>query len=374
MTAQRTAGLARIVATQFVVAREGTVDDFAEYVFATRTSPLSPNEVEEYLKGEFGIEVADALPSRAGAARFNVEDPVVINVEKHKAKDYPITDYPEYQTHNGKEGTVVDVSGQDVMVEFDDGNKVLFHGGMKANSGLTKPTKSYEAPPHGPIEIIYTKNPANKPSRMEVVQEYLDKKPGQRSPNYYSGNFYGPRRTQSGNKWTLNVRTQQRADGPGGEFGFAAMDPFDGAIWYIGRPNKRPVGWFNKLKQIVDDTQKTASIKTAGNIPSNFASSISNGLKSLGLFANGMDAKIVHARGFELETPSVLASVINKLSISFNGVQFEGGMSEQVVVNMLHDTETGPVTYKIPVGKFVLDSNTNQTTFVPVSGKTKVIE
>ena len=252
------------------------------------------------------------------------------------------------------------------MVELSDGNKVLFHGGMKANSGLTKPTKSYDAPPHGPIEIIYTRNPENKPSRMEAVQEYLDKKPGQRSPNYYSGNFSNPRRT-------LNVRTQQRADQPGGEFGFAAMDPFNGAIWYIGRPNKRPVGWFAKLKQIVENTQKTASVKTAGNLPNGFANSISTGLKSLGIFANGMDTKIVHARGFELETPSVLASVINKLSVSFSGNQFEGGMSEQVVVSILHDTETGPVTYKIPVGKFVFDANTNQTTFVPVSGKTKEI-
>ena len=65
--------------------------------------------------------------------------------------------------------------------------------------------------------------------------------------------------------------------------------------------------------------------------------------------------------------------IINKLSVSFSGNQFEGGMSEQVVVSILHDTETGPVTYKIPVGKFVFDANTNQTTFVPVSGKTKEI-
>lgn len=368
----RIARLTDIVASQFVIARTGTTDDFADYVFATRSSPMSPNEIEEYLKNEFKVEVGEAPPSKAGAARFEIDDSVIVNVDKHKAKDYPLAENPQYQIYNGKSGTVVSINDTDVVVDID-GKNIVFKGGMKANSGLTKPAKTYDAPPHGPIEVIYTRNPANKPSRAQVVQDYLDKKPGDRSPNYYSGNFYAPRKTQSGDKWILNVRTQQRADQPDGQFGFAAMDPFNGAIWYIGRPNKRPAGWLEKLKQIVEDTQKTATLKVAVDLPDAFAKSISNGLKSMGLFANGMDSKINHARGYELETPSVLASVINKLSVSFNGNQFEGGLSEQVTVNILHDTETGPVTYKIVAGKFIYDSNTNQTTFVPVSGKAKDI-
>lgn len=152
-----------------------------------------------------------------------------------------------------QKGTIVDVDGDDIVIEFQGTNKtVRVPGGVTAGkaSGIYRTTQfDFDSTPKAAhIEVVYAAANERPPSNFQVqqVKEYVEKGLSQgeaRASNYYTGYVSSYKISKEGHPYFL-LSSQQR----GGDM--RSLSPNKGTVYYIGIVGQRPAGWLRELEQL----------------------------------------------------------------------------------------------------------------------------
>jgi len=223
--------------------------DFASWVLTTREgNPLPASEVSAFLKG-LGVPIFTGGGGRA-KPRFRIGDRFCVKAEKHNGQD------PEgvYRKYDRMMGIVVDDSGgakgAPVVMKMTNGDVVSFPDAQDKwrGVGLGKATDYSKMKGHGPVEIIYKRDPSRKPppEQQTIAAEYIargEKRGERRSLNYYSGYILGAAVGKNGLYMSIMAQQRISADPCDDFFEIRSFNPTQGEALYIGRVGKRPKGW-----------------------------------------------------------------------------------------------------------------------------------
>lgn len=193
--------------------------------------------------------------------RHGVEEKVDLG-ETRKGKPLAKGDLVEIQANNApsdlrdllepyhlKRGNVVDVDGNDVVIQIQAGGLLRVPGGAMPgkSSGVYRASQMDEQGDRVSVEIVYA--PAeDRVSRVaiEVVESYVEKGMAageDRSENYFTGVVPNWKTSKEGHPYFM-MWTQQRGGRP------RSMSPDKGIIYYIGVVGDRPSTWKKDLQKL----------------------------------------------------------------------------------------------------------------------------
>lgn len=232
------------------VAVNKETEEFARWVFSTQ-GPMSPGEVEAFVKRQLGIKTSPPKKKRTGP-RYQRGDQVEIKFAKHKdAKSDP----GPYKRFDGKIGTVTEVNESDksCMVAFKgEPAPVRFEGALKTRGvGIYKYTAPYTLQGSAKIEMIYVAGGKPTEDAKLVVDAYVSRggEKQQRSGNYYTGHVVMA--SVGGNGYYFRAFPQQRVEmGTEGGFRPRTFNPSKGQVLYVGLFGKRPSNWKRELEKL----------------------------------------------------------------------------------------------------------------------------
>ena len=232
------------------VAVNKETEEFARWVFSTQ-GPMSPGEVEAFVKRQLGIKTSPPKKKRTGP-RYQRGDQVEIKFAKHKdAKSDP----GPYKRFDGKIGTVTEVNESDksCMVAFKgEPAPVRFEGALKTRGvGIYKYTAPYTIQGSAKIEMIYVAGGKPTEDAKLVVDAYVSRggEKQQRSGNYYTGHVVMA--SVGGNGYYFRAFPQQRVEmGTEGGFRPRTFNPSKGQVLYVGLFGKRPSNWKRELEKL----------------------------------------------------------------------------------------------------------------------------
>jgi len=173
-------------------------------------------------------------------------------------------------------GTIYEVKGDHLVVQFPNGERVQFmglEGGRSTGLYRHTPASVADKPGRSVIELIYISNtnaPPPSVSAVEMVQEYIAKgqiKGETRYDIYYSG-LPASMGTSKEGLFYFKIFPTQRMTPIAGAFP-RTFNPTKGKVLYMGILNRRPGGWENDLaklraqKGFTPDTAVMASDESA---------------------------------------------------------------------------------------------------------------
>ena len=215
-------------------------DEFTRWVMSTQ-SPMSPGEVESFVKRQLGIKTSKPVTKPPGP-RFQRGMSVLIDIAKHKSSKY---DSANYKRFNGKIGTVTELVGpMDILVAFKgEPAPILFPGAQERQGvGIGKYTEQKIVEGSAKIEMLYHAGGKPTPDAVIVVEAYIGRagETEQRSSSYYTGHVSF---ASIGNKgYYFKAYPQQRFK-PETGFQPRSFNPAIGKVFYIGVFGKRPSNW-----------------------------------------------------------------------------------------------------------------------------------
>jgi len=152
-------------------------------------------------------------------------------------------------------GTVFDVDGDALVIEFETGGKDRFEGresGQKTGLYRWTPSGAGGSDKRAMVEAVYISDKTAKPPtkrRVEQVQQYLEKglaKAESRERIYYSG--LALKQAMGKNGYYFTVFAAQRDQYP------TSINPSKGELLYLGVAGHRPGGWKQEFaKMIAED-------------------------------------------------------------------------------------------------------------------------
>jgi|APSaa5957512622_1039677.scaffolds.fasta_scaffold17965_2 hypothetical protein len=217
-------------------------DEFTRWVLSTQ-APMSPSEVETFVKRTLGIKTSKPRTKPSGP-RFQRGMSVLIDVAKHKMSKYDIANYKRF---NGKIGTVTELVGpMDILVAFKgEPAPILFPGAQERNRvGIGKYTAPYTVDGSAKIEMLYYAGGKPTKDAVIIVEAYIGRggETEQRSSSYYTGHVTF---ASIGKKGYYFMGFPQQRMPMGTEAGYrpTSFNPAVGKVFYIGLFGKRPNNW-----------------------------------------------------------------------------------------------------------------------------------
>lgn len=146
-----------------------------------------------------------------------------------------------------KKGTIIEVDGQDVVIQIQAGPLLRVPGGVNSGkaSGVYRSSQMEDQGSMKHIEVVYLAANEKKPSQVaiEVLQKYVENGMAageDRSENYYSG-FVPSYKISKANDPYFMLWSQQRGGRP------RTLSPNKGQVFYIGIVGRRPGAWKSEL-------------------------------------------------------------------------------------------------------------------------------
>ena len=230
------------------VAINKETEDFGEW--AANQDPMSPSEVESFVKRQAGIKTSPPVKKRTGL-RFQEGDQVKVVASKHK---YAASQGP-YDQFDGKIGTVAKLDGAtSILVAFKgEPAPIRFDNAQRSRGvGLGKYTAPYVIQGSAKIEMIYHAAKPAKPDAVITVQIYLGRGKGteKRRADYYTGHITFAASGADGGYYFKMAPQQRQTIGGEGGYEFRGFSPAKGKVFYIGLFGKRPPHWKKELEDL----------------------------------------------------------------------------------------------------------------------------
>lgn len=233
------------------VAVSEETEDFVEWCIM-KNHKLSVNECKTILD-RLKVPMIEAGEGKA-PTRGPLEKGEMVRCDAAKNTNQLNTQVCE--DHNGQIGSVIDVDGNALVVEFTDGVRNFGTGrfdgresGSKTGLYRYTPSDAGGANTRAMVEVVYIKDQTKPPSkdRIEQVEKYVEKGTAQgeqRSRIYYTGNPLKQAVGKDGSYY-FTVFAAQRDQFP------TTINPTKGQVLYVGTLGKRPGAWqseFAKMK------------------------------------------------------------------------------------------------------------------------------
>lgn len=232
------------------VAVSEETEDFVEWCIM-KNDKLSVNECKRILD-HLKVPMIEAAEGKA-PTRGPLEKGEMVRCDAAKNTNQLNTQVCE--DHNGQIGSIIDVDGNALVVEFTDGVRNFGTGRFEGRESGSKtglyrytPSDAGGANTRAMVEVVYIKDQTKPPSkdRIEQVEKYVEKGTAQgeqRSRIYYTGNPLKQAIGKDGS-YFFTVFSAQRDQFP------TSINPTKGQVLYVGQLGRRPGGWKSEFAKM----------------------------------------------------------------------------------------------------------------------------
>lgn len=218
--------------------------DFVTWALKTQR-PIPTSRVIDFLE-RHGVDLVDTGESKRGKPLAMGE---LVEIQASNAPN-DLKDL--LSPHDLKKGNIIEVDGEDVVIQFQAGPLLRVPGGVNAGkaSGVYRTSQMEDQGKMKHIEVVYLPANERKPSTVaiQVLQQYVRNGLSageERSENYFTGFVPGWKLSKDNNPYFM-LWSQQRGGRP------RTLSPNKGNVYYIGIVGRRPASWQKELAQALE--------------------------------------------------------------------------------------------------------------------------